>query len=153
MRVLFVCEGNTCRSPMLQFMFENFVKTQCSHIKGIENIQTSSAGLAEGGRRLSGECAEILQNHGIPFCERKSVCCDKKIIAGADLVFTMTYEQARFLQNKFGENNNIIPLYEICGKDIDDPFGKGRAAYADLYHSFSCMLSDILSFILKSNRY
>lgn len=143
MNVLFVCQGNTCRSPMLEFVFGNFLRTQGEIA---ESIKVRSAGMEGSGRPMSRECAAILKKHGIPFYERKSVLCDG-LIASADVVLTMTRKQADFLQKKYGDSDKIIPLATVCGRDIQDPYGNGIQAYEDLYQLFNSISTDILRFL------
>lgn len=142
MKVLFVCTGNTCRSPMLEFMFKHYLNQ-----KGIVGIEVCSAGTMRHEKPVSRESAAVLTEYAVPFGEKISEYCSKDKVDGADFVFTMTDEQALDLKNRYGTSNKIIPLSKVIGSEVADPYGKGLDAYEDTYALFADALPKIYAFI------
>lgn len=104
-RVLFVCLGNICRSPMAEFVFKDMVnKKGLSNEFYIESAATSDEAAGEGiyfGTR------EILKEQGIPFTERKSRQITKEDYNKFDYILGM-------------ENKNIANILRIVGEDKEN---------------------------------
>ncbi|MFC0216410.1 low molecular weight protein arginine phosphatase [Paenibacillus chartarius] len=89
MRILFVCTGNTCRSPMAEGLFRDLARKE-----GLE-AEVRSAGVAAfDGDRISRHSATILEQRGIP-ADMSSSALTKEHIAWADLILTMTLSHKR----------------------------------------------------------
>ena len=104
-KVLFVCLGNICRSPMAEFVFKDMVnKKGLSKEFYIESAATSSEAVGEGiyfGTR------NILKEQGIPFEERKARQMTKEDYNKFDYILGM-------------ENKNIVNILRIVGEDKDN---------------------------------
>ena len=69
MNILFVCTGNTCRSPMAEGYLES---------KNIDGLSVRSRGLAANGEDISENSKAVLAEIGIDmtqFCNSKRLCC------------------------------------------------------------------------------
>lgn len=141
MKVLFVCTGNTCRSPMLENMFRKYLQD-----KGIENIQVDSAGLMAHGEPTNTLCSAVLKKHGIPHEIRSSKTIDKTLYRDCDIVLTMTNEHAEYIDKTFGKGKTY-PLSSLFEVDIFDPYGKDEKAYEKVYQIFDNLLKSILDFV------
>lgn len=62
MKVLFVCSANTCRSPMLEYIFKAYLKS-----KGNDSVEVDSAGLILSNDRINPLCLATLDKHGVPY--------------------------------------------------------------------------------------
>ena len=104
-KVLFVCLGNICRSPMAEFVFKNIVnKKGLSNKFYIESAATSSEAVGEGiyfGTR------DILKEQGVPFEERKARQMTKEDYNKFDYILGM-------------ENKNIANILRIVGEDKEN---------------------------------
>lgn len=116
MRILFVCTGNTCRSPMAEALMEQMGKE-----KGFKNLSVDSAGIfAVPDAPISQNAKEVLEKHfSIKHFSHFAKPLTKELLKKADLVVTATEDHRRLLIQKFGceEKTVSFPV------DISDPYG------------------------------
>lgn len=128
MRVLFVCTGNTCRSPMAEALFQQKVRL------GTNEIEVLSAGLYKfKGTSVSPHALIVLAEYGIQF-DRQPQGINSELLAWADLVLTMTRFH-KYMAIAFYPTicHKIFTLKEFVGEknslDISDPVGKSLSRY------------------------
>lgn len=128
-RILFVCSGNTCRSPMAQFLFQKIMEDRQK-----KEFEALSAGLFTcEGLPASAEAIEAMSGEGIDLSPHRSVRVNQEIIASSDLILAMTAEHYRFLMDSFPEKRDCI--FTVSGyagigeQDIYDPYGWGKQEY------------------------
>ncbi|MBR2743667.1 MAG: low molecular weight protein arginine phosphatase [Clostridia bacterium] len=117
MNILFVCTGNTCRSPMAEVMMIELLKE-----KGIKGVEVSSAGTAVSFQSgASYNSIMTMAKRNIDLSSHTSRMITDGMLASADAVYTMTRSQSEFLKRMFPEySNKVRPL---APRDISDPFG------------------------------
>lgn len=124
MMIIFVCTGNTCRSPMAEYIMKDYCK------KNNLDIEVESRGVAcSNGRPISENSRLALEEMGIDASGHKSQSFTLKDLFEADLVVTMTEGHKQLLKNHFNAGDNVKCFGEIAGVDIDDPFGCSLAVY------------------------
>lgn len=129
-KVLFVCLGNICRSPMAQIVFENMVREQ-----GIENnFEIDSAG-TEGYNEVCHAgihrgTKEILKRKGIPFSEHYSRKMQKKDYDYYDYILAMDMENIKDIEYIVvsDRDNKIKRLLDYTNnpRNIRDPWYTGN---------------------------
>ncbi len=129
---LFVCSGNTSRSPIAQALCNDFVARQLSLVAG-QHIGTApraeSAGLtAQPGRPLAPHAAEALRRIGITPHVHASRDVTAELVRQATTIFCMTEEQCRTLAARYPEAAVKISRFDP-ESDIEDPSGKDAATF------------------------
>lgn len=120
-KILFVCTGNTCRSPMAEYILKQIIKN-----RKIKWWSVLSRGInAEVDGTISKNSAIMLDELGIDYSKFKPKQLTQKVIDECDLVICMTEMQKFILQ----DCGNVVCVKDFCGVDIPDPYGQGEEAY------------------------
>ncbi len=119
MKILFVCTGNTCRSPMAEVLAkEIFDKNE---------FEISSAGVsANAGEPASKNAIAAAALLGLDLSEHKARQLTAKMIEEADIVLTMTQGHKHVIASsmeKLATPVFTLAEYANMGKDVADPYG------------------------------
>ncbi|HEU5140686.1 MAG TPA: low molecular weight protein arginine phosphatase [Bacillales bacterium] len=117
---LFVCTGNTCRSPMAEALLR---------AKAVDQISVRSAGVfAVDGSSAAGEAVQALSEKGIDFQGHMSRRLDGELARWADVILTMTENHKRSVQSQFPETAGRV--YTL--REYSDDDQKAKQALRDL---------------------
>lgn len=122
MNILFVCTGNTCRSPMAAAMFQS--KT---------NYNVQSAGIfASFGAPASAHTMEILHENKISY-EHSSQPVTDELMEWADLVLTMTTQHRDILKQQYPNyTSKTFALKEYVLPEFEEKWRELTSLYAQL---------------------
>ena len=144
---VFVCSGNTSRSPMAQAICNAEIASRFGvPLESLDRlgIKAVSAGLsARPGEPLAVEAEQALATIGVPGVEHRSANLTHRLAAQAEVIFCMTEEQRKKLITMFPE----VALKVHClqtSDDIDDPTGKGSTAFSELAGLLQQLIGDRL---------
>ena len=141
-KIIFVCTGNTCRSPMAERILCKALEER--ELKG---FSVSSAGIAARNRdKINPKSAQVLGEHGLSFDNFFAKTIDEKSLCEAFAVVCMTEEQKDILldmrwqalkkEDTVGDKeieNNIYAFCEFTGYSVIDPFGRDIDCYRYVY--------------------
>lgn len=133
MHILFVCSGNTCRSPMAEALFRKQLMAR-KRIKAGLNLEVRSAGLYAGtGLMASPEAVQVMDEMGIDLSCHRSQPLRQELLLWADVVLTMTDSHSQQILHQYEVPvEKVYTLAEYSGAervDIADPHGVGIEAY------------------------
>ena len=122
-RTLFVCTGNTCRSPMAAALLQNKINSASAGTA----YSVASAGLAAWpGQPASPEAVLVMGQRGLSLAGHRARQVDLDQIAASRIVLTMTRAHKEALLQLFpAAEDKIFTLAEYTGGRIDvaDPIG------------------------------
>jgi protein-tyrosine-phosphatase len=128
MNLLFVCSGNTCRSPMA----EAFAR-KIADRRGIQDLNVSSAGTnAYDNVPATDEALLVGMERGLDLTNHRSRMLTPEIVSDADLVFVMTPSHVEQVKQMGGRGKvHVIDEYAsgATNKGISDPYGGDLEAY------------------------
>ena len=150
MKVLFVCTGNSCRSPMAAALLKKTAQDKKL------NIDVDSCGItAFSGMSASREAIDVLRHAGIDIFGHKSKPLNEELINWADLILVMEkIHKNRILRDWPEAGRKVFLLTEFAKseeKDIIDPIGKPFEVYEGLLMDLKFYLDKIIDRIENEN--
>lgn len=138
-RVLFVCTGNTCRSPMAMAVFNNSAKE-----RGLE-YSAKSCGLFADGSPISYNSKRALSDAGIELEHISTPVCED-LLREADYVFGITDKHAKSIISLFPEFTNKVYSFPL---NVFDPYGGDISVYRECLNQIKTGVDSILKVLTE----
>lgn len=129
-KILFVCTGNTCRSPMAETLARNILAEVAEKTAEVEVV---SAGLAAlPGAAAAENAVQALRELGVELEGHAARLLTAELVREADLVLTMTgshRQQVCSLAPECADKVYTLAGYAGEGADVVDPIGGSVEVY------------------------
>ena len=120
-KILFVCHGNICRSPMAEFVLKELVR-RAGRSQEFD-IASVAVSCEELGSPIYGPARRELTARGIPFSHRTARRIMEADLAHYDHIYYMDASNARYLRRLFGEK--AAKCRPLLSRDVADPWYSG----------------------------
>ena len=146
MRILFVCHGNICRSPMAEFIMKDMAAKRGLKDFYIESCATSTEEL---GCDMYPPAKRCLTSHGIPFEHRSARQMTRGDYDRFDMIIAMDSWNIRNMRHFVGNDSEgkVSLMMSHCGKDDDvtDPWYSGdfETTYNDITEACTALLDSL----------
>ena len=119
-KILFVCHGNICRSPMAEYVMKDLVKKE-----GLEDrfeIDSVATSREELGNPVYPPARRVLNSKGIPCDGHRARQITQADVDRYDHIYYMDSNNARNLARMFPAENKFQPF---LSRDVADPWYTG----------------------------
>lgn len=143
-RLLYVCTGNTCRSPLAEVITERLVRD-----RGLSGISASSAGTsAWPGSPASDGALLVAMEHGMDLGGHKARQLAPELVGQADLILTMGPHHLERAEALGGNGrSHLLTAFaagRATGRPVADPFGGDLAVYRATFDELVAEIARVL---------
>ncbi|MBO4349919.1 MAG: low molecular weight phosphotyrosine protein phosphatase [Proteobacteria bacterium] len=147
-KILFICHGNICRSPMAEFVMKDLVQQA-----GRENdfiIDSAAVSNEEEGNGIYPPARRKMQEHRIPFDDHRAHKVTVSEFDAYDIVVIMDQSNWRILSRIVGSDRmdkvHLMMSYAGKSRDVADPWYSGdfERAYQDILAGCKGLLASLV---------
>lgn len=143
--ILFICTGNTCRSPMAQAIFNDICVSRNL------DMHAQSAGVATvDGLTAAKNAVDTMAQYGIDLSSHRTRFLPNVNLGNYDLFVTMNYDQATLVESLGVPRDMIYVLHKTPTDKYDievgiaDPFGGDMAAYKKCVEDLKIAINELI---------
>ena len=147
-RILFLCHGNICRSPMAEFILKALIKAE--GLDGQYHIESAAVSAEEIGNPIYPPARRCLSQHGIPFdSDKRARQITRADYARFDRILCMDASNLRWLRRIIPDDPerkiHLLMSYTGAGRDVADPWYTGdfETAFQDILEGCEAMLNPV----------
>jgi protein-tyrosine-phosphatase len=143
-KLLFVCTGNVCRSPIAAALAAKMLAS-----RGRADVEVGSAGTAAADGAPVSEGAYLVGlEHGLDLSSHAARHLTRDLVAGADLILAMSdHHVERAVALGGGARSHLLGTYAgrvVAEAEVDDPFGADLDTYRRTYDQLEALLRDAI---------
>ncbi|MEK6797495.1 MAG: L-threonylcarbamoyladenylate synthase [Planctomycetota bacterium] len=131
LRILFVCTGNTCRSPMAAGLARKLIAERLGCRAGDltdRGILVESAGTSGGLGGAATNAKAVMARRGVDLSDHSAATLSADLLGQADYVFVMTQAHLKTVERLAPANSDRVAML-LNDDDVTDPFGGSEEDY------------------------
>ena len=150
-KILIVCTGNVCRSPMAEYILRR-------RLSGQMEVVVQSAGVfAPYGAPASDEAVRVLREWDIELTPHRSQPLTAELVNDADIILVMTQQHLREIARNYPQASQRVFLLKSFGtsgqsEDIPDPIGLPVHVYRQVRDRIDGAISDFILYMMERDR-
>ena len=145
-KVIFVCMGNTCRSPMSATIMQ-------SYLQSLDILVESRGMVVLFPEPFNPKAVAVAASHGMIMPNNKATQIENDDFDSDTLVLVMNSGMKQKLYDSFDKAINVYTLGEFVGmpdKEVQDPYGRGVDGYDECFNELEVMVRKAAEIIINN---
>ena len=141
-KLLFICHGNICRSPMAEFVMKDLVRK--ANLESDYFIDSAAVSREEIGNGIHIGTRKILEKHNIPYTHHKARQITKKDAEEFDWIICMDHSNIRYAKRLVSDIHHH-KIRTLLHRDIADPWytGNFETTFQDVFEGCTKLINEL----------